>query len=188
MKRLPSGASYPEGDLRSLVFHWTAGDYRTVYPSYHVCIALDDSEVPIATFPVDLRANMRNVRDPGEPYAAHTSGRNSHAIGLAICAMRDATPSDFGKYPLRDDLVAAACRTAAELCRAYAISIDAGHIYTHAEAALLDGYFGCGEDERWDIARLSPSPEPLRPADASLAGDELRRRVREAMHDVVVAP
>jgi hypothetical protein len=184
MSGLPSDAAYPRGDLRSIVFHWTAGDYRTTYASYHVCIALGDSGVPVASFTSDVRANMRDVRGSDDGYAAHTSGRNSYSIGLAICAMRDATPSDFGPYPLRDDLIALACRAAAGLCRAYAIPVDRAHVYTHAEAALEDGYFGRGQDERWDIARLTPSPEPLRPDDAVQTGDELRRRVRAALEDV----
>jgi hypothetical protein len=50
---------------------------------------------------------------------------------------------------------------------------------THAEAALLDGYFGTAEEERWDIARLAPSAAPLTPRDAIETGDELRRRIKE---------
>jgi N-acetylmuramoyl-L-alanine amidase len=184
MNGLPSDAPFPPGDLRSIVFHWTAGDYRSLFASYHVCVALGESEEgPLAVLTSDLRANMRDVRHGDAAYAAHTSGRNSHAIGLALCGMENATPSDFGLYPVREDFIAVACRTAARLCRAYAIPVDRAHVYTHAEAALEDGYFGCAEDQRWDIARLTPSPGPLQPSDAPHAGDELRRRVREAMKD-----
>jgi len=172
--------AWPPGDLRSLYLHWTAGDYATVFPAYHVCIALDPRGEPVAHVTHDLRANMRDVREPGPPYAAHTAGRNSHAIGLAICGMRDATPHDFGAFPLLEPMLALGCAAAARLCAFYGIAIEPAHVLTHAEAALADGYFGSGEDQRWDIARLSPRSTPLVPDDAARAGDELRARIRAA--------
>jgi hypothetical protein len=53
-------------------------------------------------------------------------------------------------------------------------------VLTHAEAAVADGYFGCGPDERWDIARLTPDVVPLVSSDAARAGDALRARIRAA--------
>jgi hypothetical protein len=163
--------------LRRIVLHWTAGDYHSVYPSYHICVAVDSADRPIAVASHDLRANMRDVSVGPGNYAAHTSGRNSYAIGLAICGMRDATPHDFGPFPMRDDALALLCATAARLSEVYAIPNDADHIATHAEHALADGYFGCGDEERWDVARLSPSPKPLQPDDARRAGDALRAMI-----------
>jgi len=176
--RLPNG--WPPGDLRRLYLHWTAGDYATVFPAYHVCVALDPRGEPVAQWTHDLRANMRDVREPGAPYAAHTAGRNSFAIGLAICGMRDATPHDFGAFPLLEPMLALGCATAARLCAFYGIAIEPAYVLTHAEAALADGYFGSGDDQRWDIARLSPAAAPLVPGDAARTGDELRARIRAA--------
>jgi hypothetical protein len=178
MSGLPNG--WPAGDLRTIYLHWTAGDYATTYPAYHFCVGLDAAGLPILTSTHDLRANMRDLHGSDAPYAAHTAGRNSFAIGIAVCGMADATPHDFGAFPLRDDLVGLACETAARLCAAYAIPIDAIHVRTHAEAALEDGYFGCGAEERWDIARLVPSPEPLVASDAARIGDALRARIGAA--------
>ena len=125
----------------------------------------------------DLRENMRDVRlDPALPYAAHTRVRNSWSIGLSVAAMRGATPSDFGAYPLTEPQLDALCRVAATLAAFYAI--DVAHVRTHAEAALDDGYFGAGsESSRWDIARLRPAPEPLRPGEATATGDWFRNRI-----------
>jgi hypothetical protein len=53
-------------------------------------------------------------------------------------------------------------------------------VRTHAEAAVEDGYFGDGADERWDIARLAPAPEPLHPREATATGDALRARIAAA--------
>ena len=177
---LPS-EDLPRGVLRAVYLHWTAGDYATLYDSYHVCIALDDDGTPRAHVTNVLRANMRDVRaQPHRPYAAHTAGRNSFAAGVAICGMRDATPVDFGRFPLPGAAVTLACATVARLCAAYDIPVDAAHVLTHAEAALADGYFGCGDGERWDIARLEPDARPLEPRDAIETGERLRAHVRAA--------
>lgn len=155
--------------------HWTGDDYERVFPSYHFCISgFQDTWVHHTH---DLRANMRDVRLRADaPYAAHTQGRNAWSLGLAVAAMRDATPFDFGLYPVTEAQLEALCRVAARLAAFYAVPVAA--IRTHAEAALDDGYFGAGGDEsRWDIARFAPSPRPLVPADAGTAGDELRRRI-----------
>lgn len=170
--------SFAPGELRAIYLHWTAGDYATTYPAYHFCVALGPGGLPFVAATHDVRANMRDVRAGGEPYAAHTAGRNSFALGLAICGMVGATPDDFGAYPLRDDLIDACCRLAAHAARAYGIALDAASVMTHAEAALVDGYFGSGDDERWDIARLVPEPRPLVADDARRTGDALRARIR----------
>ncbi len=165
----------PDGDLRSIVLHWTANDYEAVYPAYHFCLRGVSDVVVVQTH--DVRANMRDVRsDPSLPYAAHTSGRNSHALGLAICGMGGATPADFGAFPLSEAQIGALAVVAARLAAAYRIPLTA--IRTHAEAAVEDGYFGAGTDEvRWDIARLTPRPEPLVASEAATTGDLLRARI-----------
>ncbi len=176
----PPNRTFAPGDLRFVYLHWTAGDYATSYDAYHFCIARDAADRPVLRATHDLRENMRDVRSGDGTYAAHTAGRNSYAIGVAICGMAHATPSDFGAYPLREDQVDLACATVADLCRAYGIGIDAAGVRTHAEAAVEDGYFGDGADERWDIARLAPSPEPLHPREAAGTGDVLRARIAAA--------
>ncbi len=176
MSGLPKPA-WPAGEIRYAYLHWTAGDYVTTYPAYHVCVGLDARGAPTAFATHDVRANMCDVRASDAPYAAHTAGRNSYALGFAICGMAGATPHDFGSFPLRDDLVALACATVADACAAYGIAIEPAYVRTHAEAALEDGYFGSGDDERWDIARLAPSELALDAAEATRVGDLLRARI-----------
>jgi hypothetical protein len=168
----------PDLDLRTIVLHWTAGDYRTVYPAYHFCVALDDAGEPIVCATRDLALNARDVRTGDAEYAAHVAGRNSFACGLAVCGMARAAPHDFGPFPLRDDMLDGLCRIAAALCAQYGIAIEPHAVFTHAEAAIADGYFGAGENERWDIARLAPASSPLVAAEAREIGDALRERIR----------
>jgi hypothetical protein len=169
---------FPEGELRSISLHWTAYDYEAVFPAYHYCLQGVSDVIVAATH--DLRANMRDLRrDPSSPYAAHTAGRNSFSIGLAVCGMGDARPNHFGQYPLAEAQIAALCAVARRLAVAYAIPLAA--IRTHAEAALEDGYFGAGgDDERWDIARLAARPDSLTADEATQTGDALRARIAAA--------
>jgi hypothetical protein len=163
----------PPGTLRSVILHWTAGDYETTFAAYHLCLSGPHDVMVHATH--DLRANMRDVRTAGPAYAAHTQGRNSYAAGIAVCAMRAATPHDFADFPLSAQQVEALCAVSAVLVRWYGIALPA--VRTHAEAALEDGYFGSGADARWDIARLEPAADPLRPAEAAAVGNFLRTRI-----------
>ena len=167
----------PAGTLRAIILHWTAGDYDTVYPAYHFCLSGAADVRVHATH--DLRANMRDLRlDRAGGYAAHTQGRNSFAAGIALCAMQAATPHDFAAFPLTRAHVDALCLVAARIVRHYGVPL--ANVRTHAEAALDDGYFGAaGEHERWDIARLSASAQPLAAAEAVALGQRLRRQIAE---------
>ena len=163
------------GEVRSIALHWTAGDYETVFPSYHFCLRGADDVYVVATH--DLVANLRDLRGGSdEPYAAHVAGRNSWSVGIAVCAMGGATPRDFGRWPITAKQVDALARVAGGLASTYAVPL--GAIRTHAEFALEDGYFGAGgDDRRWDIARLEPRPASLEPREALEIGEVLRRRI-----------
>ncbi len=164
----------PAGDVRSIVLHWTAGDYDAVFPAYHLCLRGPDDVYVVQTH--DLRANMRDVRADEAPYAAHVAGRNSWSVGIAVCAMGGATPANFGRWPITLAQTEALARVAGIVARAYALPLAA--IRTHAEAALDDGYFGAGDDDgRWDIARLAPSAAPLEASEATAVGNFLRERI-----------
>ncbi len=169
----------PQGRIDRIYTHWSAHDYRSVFPAYHFCVATADDLELVVVNTHDVRENMRNVYDaPEAPYAAHTRGRNSFALGISIMAMEGAKPEDFGAYPLTEPLIDALCLVGAKLAKVYNVSIDADHIMSHAEAALHDGYFGTAPEERWDIARLRAESRPLVPQDAIDVGEELRERMR----------
>lgn len=169
----------PEGRIERIYTHWSAHDYYHVFPAYHFCIAMTQAGEIVVAYTHEVRENMRHVYEaPDAPYAPHTRGRNSFALGISIMAMEGCTPHDFGRYPLTEPLIDALCRVGARLANIYAIPVDAEHVMSHAEAALLDGYFGTEPEQRWDIARLRPAPDPLEPREAVETGEELRSRMR----------
>jgi hypothetical protein len=111
------------GRIDHIYTHWSAHDYASVFPAYHFCIATTpDGIVVVNTH--DVRENMRNVyENPDAPYAQHTRGRNSHALGISIMAMQDATPANFGAYPLTEELVNGLCVVGARLAAFYNVPI-----------------------------------------------------------------
>lgn len=171
----------PAGRIERIYTHWSAHDYESVFPAYHFCVATQPGGEIVVVNTHDVRENMRDVyQAPDDPYAAHTRGRNSFALGISIMAMEGSTPGDFGKYPLTEPLIDALCVLGAKLAKYYNVPIDAEHIMSHAEAALHDGYFGTKPEERWDIARLRAETRPLVPEDGVNVGEELRERMRKA--------
>jgi hypothetical protein len=169
------------GPIDHIYTHWSAHDYASVFPAYHFCIAQTASGIVVVNTH-DVRENMRNVYEqPEAPYAQHTRGRNSHALGISMMAMEGAVPADFGKYPLTEELIDGLCVVGARLAAFYNVPIDADHIMSHAEAAVREGYFGTEPEQRWDIARLVSSGKPLVEQDALDVGEELRARMRAAL-------
>lgn len=166
------------GRIDAIYTHWSGHDYASVFPAYHFCITTVPGTGIVVVNTHDVRENMRAVyEEPDLPYAAHTRERNSYALGISIMGMEGATPSDFGRYPLTEELIDGLCVVGARLAAFYGVPIDADHVMSHAEAALRDGYFGVSEDRRWDIARLVPSADPLVEREAIDAGNELRERM-----------
>ncbi len=166
------------GRIEHIYTHWSAHDYGSVFPAYHFCVAMLPSGTIVVVNTHDVRENMRDVYEgPALPYAQHTRNRNSFALGIAVMAMEGATPFDFGRFPLTEELVDAVCSVGARLAAFYDVPVDADHVMSHAEAALRDGYFGTGKEQRWDVARLTPSPKALVEREALEVGDELRARM-----------
>jgi hypothetical protein len=168
------------GRIERIYTHWSAHDYASVWPAYHFCVVETPGGVLVVNTH-DVRENMRNVYDaPDEPYAAHTRGRNSFALGISMMAMRGATPADFGEFPLTEALIDGLCTVGARLAAYYGVPIDAEHIMSHAECGVIEGYFGTEPEQRWDIARLRADSRLLVPQDAIDVGEELRARMRAA--------
>lgn len=158
--------------------HWSVENYIACDGSYNVVIGLHGGQwiAQIATSP---RLNAVQVGE-GAPYAAHTYHRNSHAVGIAVNGMVAATTENFGAQPVQLHEIEVLCAANAAVALKYHIDLAGGfgaehNLLTHAECAVLDGYAW----DRWDLARLRPSYEPITVAEARATGDLIRARSRE---------
>jgi len=188
LKALPDPA--PGHTIDRLYEHWQVSDYITTFP--------DDYNITVVKhpdgyyYPVITHDPMTNAA--GVNMASHTGDRNTGALGITVAAMLDATPSDFGPYPLSLAMMECFCGTVAAAALKYNVDV-AGfasngerNILTHAEVAICDGYFPgdpvvagkpeSGAPYRWDFCRLQASPAELSKSEAIITGDQLRMRIR----------
>jgi hypothetical protein len=117
-------------------------------------------------------ANADPIR--GE-YAAHTARLNTGSIGVAACAMLNATPRDGGRHPILPLQFTLMCEVAAELCRRYRIAVSPTTVLAHGEVDTnLGAYKTPG---KWDPLFL-PFLPTLTPREV---GEHWRGRIREAL-------
>lgn len=169
--------------LTHLYLHWAVTGYHACDSAYNGVISLDPvKSLWDATITADPRLNATEPVQDG--YAAHTYLRNSHAFGLAVAGMIDATPSDFGPNPITLHEVETLCAVGAAVCLKYGIdSTQAALVMTHGEAAILDGYFITDSPSdgvtRWDLARLSASDNAVTKDECVNTGNQLRQRIHQ---------
>lgn len=115
----------------------------------------------------------------------HTYGRNTGTAAIGCQGMTGANFENWGKYPLTPVQIERMCAEAAVIVDAYGIPIDRDHVFTHAEAAIEDGYGPYNKsrigDIRWDLMTLVPTRglntfEKCRDA-AFETGNILRRKI-----------
>lgn len=178
------------GALRRISLHWSATPYgwardrsaQGLALPYNVVVDVVDG-VPVLVAGMDPRLNARPLSlemKANAEYCASVRGRNSHGVGASIAAMSDASPASFGDAPIDAVRIEFLCAGAGALCAKYAIDAHVPDAcYTHAEAALWDGYFGTGDDERWDLCVLEPTnaDRDVLAALAPRTGDRLRARI-----------
>jgi hypothetical protein len=163
--------------------HWTAGGYCGVDGAYNFTVQLaPDGESWQMVVGTDPRDNARTIV-AGEPYAAHTYLRNSHALGFVVDCMAGATPNDFGDVPLQMHQLEALCAMVGAVAAVPGYNVAIGNrnlCMTHAEAAILDGYFITDSppdgDTRWDLARFAEDPSALEKPEAIANANRIRSR------------
>ena len=108
--------------FKSIILHWTAGNY---FPNnidllhYHFLIDGEGVVHKGKYKPVD------NINCTDGKYAAHCGGGNTGRIGIAICCRKD------NNTPPTKKQIEAMCKVAAECCLEYGVKIQ--NIETHAE-------------------------------------------------------
>lgn len=166
-----------KGKLRRIHIHWTGGTHRTnaiEREAYHILIEGDGREVLGVHRP---EANI-DLSD-GKPYAAHTGGANTGAIGVALCAMHGAVERPFqpGHTPITAAQVTALATTVATLCESYDIPVRPNTVLTHAEVQKT---LGVRQRNKWDITWL---PHMDGPGDPHAVGDFLRGLIADQLRD-----
>lgn len=73
-----------------IYLHWTAGDYSTTYPDYHLCITGDG-----------IIHQMMRLTD----MASATWRRNSGSVAVALCCAAGADEKSLGNYPPTPDQI-----------------------------------------------------------------------------------
>lgn len=162
------------GFIDHIPLHWAVETYTMGDKAYNGVVRLGSDKAWHLVLETDPNLNSTIPEQPG--YAEHTWKRNGHGFGLAVEAMLGATPSNFGLFPIQQHQIEMLCAGAAAVAAKYGIQcMDDRCVYTHAEAAILDGYFG----ERWDLARLAPDDFALTRREAIITGDQLRGRCHD---------
>lgn len=147
----PASIKLPKAKMKRVHFHWTAGGPKAsaVDKMHYHFIVEQDGTIVLGDHPVT--ANEKIAR--GAPYAAHTRGANTGAIGIGLSGMAGATESPFnaGKYPITQKQFDAACQLAAVLCEFYSIEVGPKTTLTHAE---VQKNLGIRQRSKWDYTRL----------------------------------
>ena len=168
LRELEGLAHEARGAVSRVYLHWTAGRYGQCFSDYHLNIGGGGEILQTCAALTERKA--------------HTWRRNSGAVGVALCCAYGAFLDADGEpvYPQGFEPTQAQVATLAQviavLCKELGLPVDAAHVATHCEVALLDGYGpGSGDaDLRWDLAYLPDAQGILQPG-----GELLRRLARE---------
>ncbi len=179
------------GSLSSIYLHWSASpDMCDPDAQYNAEATYVNGDWQMA------RSTSIVGNALGDPVteAPHTYHRNSHAVGIALAGMENATPDNFGPEAVTHAGIDTLLAMAAAVALKYDIDVegmtsrhDASYapvvercVFTHAEAAVVDGYYpGMGQaDCRWDLASLIALPPgvALSESYATIVGNALRTR------------
>lgn len=167
----------PEAKMKRVIGHWTGGSY---IPSsldkehYHFVI---DGEAEVIRGLHSIKDNEVIGSKTQDEYAAHTKGTNTGAIGISICGAAGSNEVPFrpGQFPIREVQWQRLAEVMAVLCKRYNIAVTDKTVLTHAE---VQTNLGIKQNGKWDIAKLTFGSGLT---NAKACGDDLRRRVREAM-------
>ncbi|WP_052076917.1 N-acetylmuramoyl-L-alanine amidase [Veillonella montpellierensis] len=142
-----------------VTLHWSATDYDTTSPHYHICILGDGT--------------IYSDHDNFDVRLAHTSMRNTGNIGVSIMCMQDGTVMKdgtvgFGTYPPTDEQIETMAQVVASICKGKGWQPTYDVVKTHSEWADIDGYgiFDDDPDLRWDLYKI--------PQESGNGGDIIR--------------
>jgi hypothetical protein len=166
----------PPAKAKRVICHWTGGNHRASSEAkehYHVLIEGDGTVVRGRHSIAD---NDSCGRD--DPYAAHTRGKNTGSIGVAVCCMFDAKERPFsaGPFPMTEVQWRRMAEVVAQLCQRYRIAVTPETVLAHGEVGAI---LGVEQRGKWDPLVLPWAPEVA----PSEVGERFRRAVAAAKGD-----
>lgn len=162
--------------MKKIIIHWTAGTYRpnsVEKEHYHYlidyeCDTKEKSAVHTGKYKPEDNLNCTS----GKPYAAHTGGGNTGAIGVAICSMLGFYDvKRIGNYPIKPIQMEVCYDLCARLCIKYGIKISKETIMTHYEFGKKNPY--TTSRGKPDIIYLASNPS----LPAGKIGDFIRKKI-----------
>lgn len=136
--------------MKRIIFHWSAGTYEfSKLDAEHYHFGVDGEGVVHS----GKHKPEDNANTADGNYAAHTLNCNKDSIGVALCAMGNATqsPLNFGKWPIKKGQWDTLVKLVAELAKNYKIPVTPQTILSHAE---VQGTLGIKQRGKWDVSYL----------------------------------
>lgn len=136
----------PPASMKRIIVHWTGGSHRVSASDrkhYHFIVD-GDGNVHRGN-----RSVADNVSTVDNIYAAHTYRCNTGSIGVAVCAMLNASQSarNWGRYPMNEVQWTKIADVSAALCHAYGIPCTPRTVLGHGEVQdILD----ITQNGKWD--------------------------------------
>ena len=133
--------------MERIIIHWTAGSYTpSSLDKEHYHFLIDgDGFVHNGKYPVEANRSTSDA----DGYAAHTRFMNTGSIGVSLCAMAGATPTNYGQYPITDAQWDTLFVLLANLCEKYNIPVRSDTVLSHAE---VEPTLGVKQRGKWDIS------------------------------------
>lgn len=136
----------PPAKAERIVCHWTGGNHRASSEDrehYHFLVQ-GDGEVVRGRHPVNANDDARDG-----VYAAHTRGKNTRSIGVAVCCMFDAKERPFvaGRFPMTEVQWRRMAEVVAQLCQRYRIAVTPETVLAHGE---VEPILGVKQRAKWD--------------------------------------
>lgn len=103
------------GKIKRVIMHWTGGSYRMVHDVYHYCIVYDK---------LKDRAHVVKLLKLNQ-LGKHAFKANTGAVGMSLCGMRNAVPSNLGEAPITKAQLEVAAQFAAEFCAWHKLPVTA---------------------------------------------------------------
>jgi N-acetylmuramoyl-L-alanine amidase len=122
------------GKIKRIILHWTGGSYRMVHDVYHYCVPYDK---------IKDKAHVVKLLKLNE-LGKHAFKANTGSVGISLCGMRNAVPSNLGEAPITKAQLEVAAQFVAEFIAWHKLPLEAVTDHYHVDIEV-------GRREKQDI-------------------------------------